>query len=169
MSHWSSLIFLFAFSIPPYTAALMFVTSSSEKLLSLLIHLFVLFVHLRDEAKVGVSVPGASVHPTSSCTQDCSALTCLGNGSLPLLLTGSGEACLPCSLRRQIFNMSGFGMWERGFNTIISGMLVFFYSAFMSHVAAATLETPNAAWKMETLKASCKVVCVCVVRVCTLC
>lgn len=32
----------------------------------------------------------------------------------------------------QIFNMAGFGMRERGFNTIISGMIVSHYSAVAS-------------------------------------
>lgn len=41
-------------------------------------------------------------------------------------------ACLPCSLHGQIFNMAGFGMWERGFNTIISRMIVSHYSAVAS-------------------------------------
>ena len=41
-------------------------------------------------------------------------------------------ACLPCSLHGQIFNMAGFGMRERGFNTIISGMIVSHYSAVES-------------------------------------
>ena len=41
-------------------------------------------------------------------------------------------ACVPCSLHGQIFNMAGFGMWERGFNTIISGMIVSHYSAVES-------------------------------------
>lgn len=41
-------------------------------------------------------------------------------------------ACLPCSLHGQIFNMAGFGMRERGFNTIISRMIVSHYSAAAS-------------------------------------
>ncbi len=41
-------------------------------------------------------------------------------------------ACLPCSLHGQIFNMAGFGMRERGFNSIISGMIVSHYSAVTS-------------------------------------
>lgn len=46
--------------------------------------------------------------------------------------------------------MSGFGMGERSFNTIICGMVVLYYSAVMPHVfmfffSAAMLEIPNVA------------------------
>lgn len=42
-------------------------------------------------------------------------------------------ACLPCSLHGKIFNIAGFVMWERGFNAIISWMMVSRYSAVPSH------------------------------------